>query len=514
MQDIITNNLTVFSVILIVLAILGMVVLIAKRWKIAEPDEALIVTGMKKSANGVSTMEVIIDGGKFIIPFMQKLNRLSLRSQEIQAQIPNAITQDKIPVIVDLVALIRVAGDQNSVRLAAQRYLGQEDRIRTSSQEVLIGSIRAIVGEMSVNEVLGNRKRFEEKVREISSETFEKQGLTIESLTIKDFKDENGYIADLGRPEIARNKSVARIQEAEQEQLSVAAKAEADIKIAQHNKKVQLEKAQIMAETEREQARAAQAGPLATAEAEREVITQQAEATRLRAKLRAAELEITVNKEADAQRYKKVQEAEAAREELELRAQANATARKFDADSAAHATIAAAEADAKSQNVRSAANAKATKEVGTAEADIILAKGIADASAMEKKAEAYSKYGEAAIIEILAAMVPEAIAANAQAYANVNNISVFDGLEGFSKGIASNGTQVQELMKNQFGLDVQGLLSGALGGKIASKVSQNKETNEDSGNVVLSSSQIESLATKYGLIPVESTPQPVIDTEQ
>lgn len=466
----ITDNLGALAVVLIVLAVIATVIAVAKRYKIAKPDEAIVVNGRRGKNGEAPEQRILIGTGKFIVPFIEEAYTISLRNQDVTVLIKEAVTQDKIPLNVEIVALLKVDGTEEAVRLAIQRYRNDEQRIQSTSEEVLMGAVRGIIGSMTVEQVLSQREEFSAQIRNMAEETFSTQGIKIESVSIKGISDDSGYIHSLSRPAIAEAKRIAEISEADNSAKAAEARAEAERLISDQNREVSLRNAENAEIVEARQARSAQAGPLAEAEAEAEVIAKRREAEIARATLVEAELQVTVNKQADAERYRAQVEAGASKDVTIAHAEAEAEKKRLEAEAEARALAIKAEAEANARKVKAQAEAEAVSSIGKAEADALLAKGQAEAEGMRLKAEAYEKYGEAAVIEILAGMIPSALSANAEAFSKVGDVTVFGGLEGVSKSVAGNGVQLNETLKTMFGLDVPAILNGALGVSVGAKV--------------------------------------------
>jgi len=228
----------------VVIAIIIIVVLL-RGIKVAKPDEAIIVTSRQrtpKAGEKTSEMEnvgqrVVFGSRVFVKPIVEAYFKLSLRSRQLNVQ-ATAQTRDAITIKVNAVAVVKVGGSEAMVRAHAQRFLNQQDQIESSTEEVLSGSVRSIVGQLTVTEIITNRSALQEQVLEAVREALDIQGLQIDTLQIKEIDDDNNYIRDLGRAEAARVKQVAEIAEA-----NVAAATNATVKAVSTGSKAAAKKA-------------------------------------------------------------------------------------------------------------------------------------------------------------------------------------------------------------------------------------------------------------------------------
>src|SRR5690606_32164474 len=285
--------------------------------KIAKPDEAIIVTSRQRGARAASGefenagQKVVFGSRVFVKPIVEAHFKLSLRSRQLNVQ-ATAQTKDAITIRVNAVAVVKVGGSEPMVRAAAQRFLNQQDQIESSTEEVLSGSIRSIVGQLTVTEIITNRQALQGQVLEAVGESLDVQGLQIDTLQIKEIDDDNGYIKDLGRAEAARVKQVAEIAEAEARRNSEQARIAADQALAEAQRELDLRTAAIQKETDKARAEAAAAAPLAEAIAQQEVVAQQEVTAAKRVGLRKQELDAEIRAQADAEAYAREKEAQGA----------------------------------------------------------------------------------------------------------------------------------------------------------------------------------------------------------
>ena len=262
------------------LGIIAIVVLLAlvivTRYKVAGPNEAYIVTGRRgkevrnletgEISHDLSGQKVVMGGGVFVVPFVQRLHILDLSSRRIPVTIRGAVSGQGVKLNLEGVAMVKVGGNEDQIRAAAQRFLSQQDEVETFTQEVLAGALRSIVGSLSVEQIIRDRAAFAQKVADESEASLTGQGLLLDTFQIQDITDDGQYLADLGRPEAARVGQLAAIAEAQARQASEQARVAAEQEIAVANRQLALKNAEIKAETDAAAAQAAAAGPLAQAD--------------------------------------------------------------------------------------------------------------------------------------------------------------------------------------------------------------------------------------------------------
>ena len=184
------------------------------------------------------------------------------------SQTPEVYTVKGVPIIVDGVAQIKVRGDDVSIRTSAEQFLSKTaDEIRSIAMQTLEGHLRAILGTMSVEEIYQNREAFAQRVQEVAATDLANMGLRIVSFTIRDIKDNQGYLEALGKPRIAQVKRDALIAQAEADrdamissaqanQSGQEAKFAADTKIAEANRDYQMKVAEYQASVNQKKAEA------------------------------------------------------------------------------------------------------------------------------------------------------------------------------------------------------------------------------------------------------------------
>lgn len=491
------------SIVGLVVLVLLVGALIAQRYKVAGPNEAFIVTGRKGKAirnvetGAVSTdlsgQKVVMGGGVFVVPFVQRLHTLDLSSRRIMIQIRGAVSGQGVKLNLDGVAIVKIGGNEDSIRAGAQRFLSQQQEIETFTQETLAGSLRSIVGSLTVEQIIRDRAAFAQRVADEAESSLTGQGLVLDTFQIQDITDDGSYLSDLGRPEAARVGQTAAIAEANARQAAEQARLAAEQEIAVANRQLALKQSEIKAETDAAAAQAAAAGPLAQADRDQAILAEQEKVAVRQAALKERQLDTEVRKPADAERYRVEQEAEAAR----TAAIAEADARKAAAIAAAQADAeqarligesekarrtALAEAEAvegakrgEAEKARRVAEADAVRAEGEAQAASILATGQAEAEAMEKRAAAFANYNQAAVLQMLVEVLPQVAREVAAPMAAIDKLTVVstDGAGALPRQVTDNLVQTMELLKNTTGLDLESMVQRFAGGAIAAPAAVN-----------------------------------------
>jgi uncharacterized membrane protein YqiK len=435
-------------------AVLALVVLFKFLYRVPAADQALIITGAATGGRAAGTdgrtYKIITGGGALVVPIVQKAQYLSMKADKALLEV-DGVDSQKIPVGVRGVAIFKVGDDEQSITNAATRFLHDQDAQHgTSSQmhdlvrEVFHGHLRSIIGGLSVEDLIANRNELAQQTRDASNDEMQKLGLLVDSLQIQEIVDPTGYIKALGEPRAAEVKKQARIAQANADREATEREQEAATLKAAAQRDTALKLAEFQAEQDRAGAITAQAGPLADAEARKQVVVQETAVAELEAQREERRLETTVRKPADAAAYQAQVEAEGQREarialaeagkrETELRAEADA--RKVELAAAADAKRVELAAAAQAMQTREVgeATAAATRATGEAEGAAVRAKGLAEAEAIGKRAEALATEAEAVIGQQLAEKLPEIVAAAAGAFGGVDKLTVLNGAQGISE---------------------------------------------------------------------------------
>jgi len=441
------------GLIVVVLVIAAIVVALALQYKKVGPNEVLVISGGRERTvtEPDGTVRKVgyrthLGGGTFVIPFVEKVQVLSIEMITVQIKTPEVYTVNGVPVKIEATAQVRINNDDEFIRMAVERFLSLGvEGIRDIASQVLDGSVRGVLGTMAVEQVYQEQRDFSEKVLTTAREDFDRMGLVLVAFNFTGITDTQGYLEALGRPRIAEVKRDATVAEAEAEKeakmKTAIAKKEGDIarlkgdtEIAEANKSFESQKAAYEVEINESRAQADMAydlqrhkvmqnvkkeeGKTKAIEKEQSIVLIGHEVTR-----REKELEATVKREADAKKY-------------ELQAMSEAQAFKI-------------------------------RQEAEAEAEALKVRGAAEAEAMLKKAEAWSEYNQAAMFEMLMSRLPELAAAVSEPLSKVDRITVVntggdDSKLGVSKvtGEVTNVlAQLPALVEGLSGIDVKELLN-------------------------------------------------------
>ncbi|HEY1390238.1 MAG TPA: SPFH domain-containing protein [Ktedonobacterales bacterium] len=431
----------VLIVIVAVVAVLLVLNLYGRMYRKVGPNQALIVYG----AGG---QRILTGGGTLVVPLVQesKLFSLELMSFDVAPQ-QNLYTNQGVSVKVEAVTQLKVRSDRESILTAAEQFLSKTPQDREAMiRLVMEGHLRGIVGLLTVEQIVKEPEMVSEKMRTTSSADLAKMGLEVVSFTIKEVRDENDYISNMGRPEIERIKKEAniaaalaardtQIQQASAARESAVAKSSADqarveaeaasqTKQAEFQRDLAVKRAEYDVEVKKQEMIASKASDLQAQIVQQQIVAEAAKAqeidrtaqTRVQeaeAHRRQMELEATVIKAAEAEKQRVTQIAEAEKQRMSL-----------EADGRAAALRAQAAAEAEAAKVRGEADAAAARMRGLAEAEVIRAKGEAEAEAMRVKAAAYNEYNQAAVLDKVITNLPDVVRAIAEPLAKVDKISI------------------------------------------------------------------------------------------
>jgi flotillin len=435
-----TPFLAVTGVIILIL----LIAFVATRYKVASANEALIVAGSRgakvrdargqvMSSSGDRGVKVVVGGGTFIRPLLDKVGRLKLTARQINVQLSDAVTSQGIKVQVQGVATFKIGRDVESLRNAAERFLeAKPEQVDSIVKNVLEGSLRSIVGTLTIEELIRDRQKLLQQVQDAAKGDLATSGLQIDAFTIQSFSDDSNYIELLGQQSVATVTRDARMAKASTDQEAAVREAEAQQVKISAGRDVSLREAETKTQVAAAQARADQSGPLAQAEAQQEVVRKQTELAQL----------------------------EADRREKEL---LSSTVKPAAAD--AQAVIAKAEGDKRARIAAAEAEAETTRLEGGAEASIVLTKGEAEAKALAMRADAYKQFNEAAIIQTVLAALPDIVRAAAEPMGHIDSLTVMsaDGASDIVKNATRAMIESTTAIKGLTGLDVPNLIGGALG---------------------------------------------------
>ncbi|MED5046413.1 flotillin family protein [Bacillus siamensis] len=470
--------------------LIALIAVFITKYRTAGPDEALIVTGSylgNKNVHideGGNRLKIVRGGGTFVLPVFQQAEPLSLLSSKLDVSTPEVYTEQGVPVMADGTAIIKIGGSIGEIATAAEQFLGKSKGDREQeAREVLEGHLRSILGSMTVEEIYKNREKFSQEVQRVASQDLAKMGLMIVSFTIKDVRDKNGYLESLGKPRIAQVKRDADIATAEADKETRIKRAAAD----KDAKKSELERATEIAEAEKiNQLKMAEYRREQDTAKARQQVTEQEMQIKIIERQKQIELEekeilrrerqydSEVKKKADADRYS-VEQAAAAAKAKQL----------AEADAEQYSIEAMAKAEAERVRIDGLAKAEAEKARGETEAEVIRLKGLAEAEAKEKIAEAFEKYGQAAILDMIVKMLPEYAKQVSAPLSNIDKITVVDtggsGENGGANKVTGYATNLmaglQESLKASSGINVKEIIEN-FSGKGNIKQSINELTKE------------------------------------
>jgi uncharacterized membrane protein YqiK len=437
-----TPALFIVGVIVVLLVIF--VMLFRAMWRVAEPNEALVISGLHHRSNeetGESLGFKIVTGrGTLVIPGVQVVRKLSLDLRESELQIA-CVTQQGIPVHIKGVVIYKVGDDFASIANAARRFLDQQDRMDARIQQVFAGHLRAICGSLTVEDLIRERDKLTEATRGASGTEMEKLGLIVDSLQIQEIDDPTGYIDNLSKPHTAMVQRDARIAQAAADQEATQREQEAAALKAQAQRDSKIKQAGFQAEVDKAAAVAKQSGPLADAVARQQVVVEETKIVELDAHKKESELLVSVRRPADAAAYEKTTLANAQRDADIAAAQARAKQIELQAGADATRVKLAAEADSQRTTMIGNAEASAIRAKGTAEGDAISARGLAEAAAIHARADALAQNQEAVISQQLAEHWPAIVEAGAKAFNNIDQMIVLNGADGMSEMMGKIMTQ-------------------------------------------------------------------------
>ena len=478
------NGLIIIGVIAVVI-ILFIIFLITHR-KTALPNEVLIISGAMiggkhtySDTNG-NKVKLITNGGAFILPIVQRWDSLSLNTRTIDVATPEVYTKAGVPIKVNGTVILKIGSSLEEIATAAEQFLGKKDeQINHEATEILEGHLRAILGTLTVEDTYQNRDAFAEQVQQVASSDLAKMGLQIVSFTIKDIADSNGYLDSLGKKQIAEVKKNAAIAEAEAEKERRIKQAEADQLAQEEEIKRQTQVANSKREQQVQIADYTKEQEIAKARADQEAIAEQMKAKQVQkekdielaqkdADRQEMTLNATVRKQADADLYQAKQQAEANKAASIASAQASAEQVRLQAEAQAAQVKLAADAQAHQVEVQGQAEANATTLTGEAQAAKTRAIGLADAEATEKKAAALAKMNESGKLQMLLDVLPQLFAANAEAYKNVEHLTLYGQGDLTGQSVENMAKQLDQL-HTMTGIDVADILNSTIATKAGVK---------------------------------------------
>jgi len=484
--------------------------LYASRYRKVGPNEVLVISGRRRKhllPSGEQTevgFRICKGGGAFVWPIIEKYDLLSLELLTLGVGTKDEVyTVQGVPVLVDGVAQVKVRGDDVSIATAGEQFLskGQEEVARVATQ-TLEGHLRAILGTMTVEDIYKNRDAFSNRVQDVAASDLANMGLQIVSFTLKDIRDNHGYLEALGKPRTAlvlRDAEIARAEakrdadiakaEAERDATIRSANArqagetnrfEAETKIAESARDYEMKRADYNASVNDKRADADLAYDLArhkksqlvkkeevqveVVAKEKQVMVQEQEILR-----REKELVATVHKPAEAAQFQVLKEADAEKYRLEAEAAGRAEAEKLRGGAEAAVIEARGAGEAAAIRAKGLADAEALKAKGLAEAEAIKAKGLSEAEAMAEKAESWKQYNQAALVQMVVETLPQMAEAIAMPLAKTESITIVGGGDGsagaskLTRDVTDIVAQVPPVVESLTGIDLAKMVRTATG---------------------------------------------------
>ena len=449
----------------IILIIVISLIVVAKQYRKVGPNEVLIIAGgRKKTIIGPDGSKVKVGyryrlgGGTFVLPFVETVYRLPMEVITLNIKTSEVLTNSGVPILAEATAQVKIDSSDSSIRLAAEQFLGLgKEGIRDVSINVLEGHMREVIGTMTVEQIYRGRQEFSARVNEAIKPDFSRMGLAMLSFALKDISDTQGYLESLSKPQVVAAKRDALIAQAETEKESIikSSQARKEGEVARLAAEALIAKAQWENEAKKSESQVAVNQKKAQAdfsyELERYRLSQQIK--KEEAKMKAIEKEEAI----------KIEELEISRREKELESSVvkPADARKYQIKSEAEAEEFRIQAEARGK-------AEALRLEGDAEAEIIKRKGLAEAESMLKKAQAWEKYNQAAVLEMYLKTLPDLARAISEPLSKVDKIVVISGGDkslGTTKitaQVAEILAQMPDVVKSLTGVDLRKFLQERL----------------------------------------------------
>jgi len=417
-------------------------------WHVPAPNEALLISGSKGRKDGAQ-FRIVTGHGSFVLPVKQKARILSLALRESEIS-EECITNQGIKLYVRAVAAFKVGDDSASIANAARRFLSEQDRMETLVGRVFAGHLRSIIGGLTVEQIIRERDRVAQEVKDGSHAEMEKLGIVVDALEIQEIEDASGYISNLAAPHASAAASQARIANAEADLEATERELAAQAMKAQYERDMAIKQAGYLAETQQARARAEQAGPLAEAQSKQQVIQQQTALAQHQAELAAQRLEAEVRRPADAEAYKTRTLAEASRDQARFVTEAEAYRKRQIAEADRDQSKLAAEAESFRQTTLAESDAQATRLRADALAHAERSQAQAQADANQALAESLRAGNQelmaaSAMVENLPALVEAA--ARGLAGANLTVLSGTQGVNEVVAGLVGQGFSILEVLK-------------------------------------------------------------------
>lgn len=402
-------------------AVLLLLLLLFASYVKTSPNIAMVISGLTKKPR------YLVGKGGFRVPFLEKTDKLYLGQVTVDIKTKEAIpTNDFINVKIDAVAKVQVDMSDETFVCAIKNFLNVGPAIIAQEvQDTFEGNLRESVGAVCLKELNVDRDAFSDQVLAKATKDLSTLGLKVLSCNIQNISDENGLIKALGADNTWKIRQDAAITKANAEKAIAIAEANAaqeanDVRvlsetaIAEKNNSLEIRKAELQKSADTKKAEADAAYEIQkqeqqatiyqkTINAEIEKTQREQVLSQEKIKIKENELTAEVNKQADAHKYEVEKKAEAERYEAEQKAQAEAA--KY----------------AKLQE------AEGIRAVGEANASAAQAMFIAEAEGLEKKADAYERFGQAAILDMVVKILPQVAAEVAKPISSIDSVNIYDG---------------------------------------------------------------------------------------
>ena len=402
-------------------AVLLLLLLLFASYVKTSPNIAMVISGLTKKPR------YLVGKGGFRVPFLEKTDKLYLGQVTVDIKTKEAIpTNDFINVKIDAVAKVQVDMSDETFVCAIKNFLNVGPAIIAQEvQDTFEGNLRESVGAVCLTELNVDRDAFSDQVLAKATKDLSTLGLKVLSCNIQNISDENGLIKALGADNTWKIRQDAAITKANAEKAIAIAEANAaqeanDVRvlsetaIAEKNNSLEIRKAELQKSADTKKAEADAAYEIQkqeqqatiyqkTINAEIEKTQREQVLSQEKIKIKENELTAEVNKQADAHKYEVEKKAEAERYEAEQKAQAEAA--KY----------------AKLQE------AEGIRAVGEANASAAQAMFIAEAEGLEKKADAYERFGQAAILDMVVKILPQVAAEVAKPISSIDSVNIYDG---------------------------------------------------------------------------------------
>ena len=479
------NGELISIVVATVFGLLFLFVFIARLYRKVGPNQALIVYG----AGGI---KIVRGGGTVVWPMVQSARELSLELMSFDVAPQKELYSNQgVALLIDAVTQLKVRSDEESIRTSAEQFLDKSQDAREAMIKLVMeGHLRGIVGQLTVEQIVKEPEMVADKVRSTCNEDLTKMGLEAVSFTIKEVRDQNEYISNMGRPDIARIQRDANIATAEaqrdteirlsqaqreaavaralSDQERVIAETASMTRQAEAQRDLEIKKAQYVETIQRQKAQADKAYEIQQAVMEQQVTTE-----KLKVQLIEREAQIKVQEAEIRRRERELQatvlkDAEIESQRIQLFAEAEKRKVELDAEGRAIATMKDGQAKIDVDLISGEAQAKVTRLNGEANAQVIRAIGEAEAEAMRKKASAYLSYNEAAILDKILSQLPDVVRALAGPLAAIDKITVVStgggegsgvGLDKITSDLTRMVAQVPALIEGLTGMKMQNLIN-------------------------------------------------------